>query len=212
MRNKLLIVLFVFVLLSTITFVFAFTPTSEWKDFYGKASGGKVGNLITAKDPNGTICGQFTIASDGTYGFLPVYADDSLTSADEGAKAGDNITFYFNNKSVGIGVWDANKDIINLDLVLVKCNESWKCSSWSKCINSTQTRTCTDSNKCGTAVQKPAESQACKCVESWTCTSWSKCVKGIATRKCNDLNLCGTILSKPSEKTTCIAIIWNLIH
>jgi PGF-pre-PGF domain-containing protein len=42
------------------------------------------------------------------------------------------------------------------------CTESWSCTEWSVCVNSTQTRTCTDSNDCGTTVDKPAESQECQ--------------------------------------------------
>jgi PGF-pre-PGF domain-containing protein len=42
------------------------------------------------------------------------------------------------------------------------CTESWSCTDWSVCVNSTQTRTCTDSNDCGTTVNKPAESQECQ--------------------------------------------------
>lgn len=43
------------------------------------------------------------------------------------------------------------------------CNPNWQCSSWSDCSSSgTQTRTCTDSNSCGTITSKPEESQTCK--------------------------------------------------
>jgi hypothetical protein len=198
--------------LITISNVFALTPTSKWKDFYGIAVGGKVGNIITAKDPQGVICGQFTIKRAGNYGFLHVYADDLSTSVDEGAKAGDNITFYSKNKSVGSGIWDSSKDIINLDLFIANCNETWKCTAWKKCINWTQTRTCTDSNKCGTTNLKPAETQNCNCTESWKCSAWSKCVNSIATRSCTDNNICGTVKSKPAETTKCNALFWNLIH
>jgi len=41
------------------------------------------------------------------------------------------------------------------------CTESWQCTTWSACVGSVQTRTCTDSNSCGTTVNKPAESQSC---------------------------------------------------
>ncbi len=42
------------------------------------------------------------------------------------------------------------------------CTESWSCTSWTICIGNLQTRTCTDSNNCGTTVNKPAESQWCR--------------------------------------------------
>ncbi|MEE9525890.1 MAG: lamin tail domain-containing protein [Candidatus Woesearchaeota archaeon] len=41
------------------------------------------------------------------------------------------------------------------------CVENWGCTGWSSCSGGTETRTCTDSNSCGTTVTKPAESQTC---------------------------------------------------
>lgn len=41
------------------------------------------------------------------------------------------------------------------------CTESWTCTDWSTCTNSQQTKTCTDSNNCGTTTSKPSESQSC---------------------------------------------------
>jgi hypothetical protein len=41
------------------------------------------------------------------------------------------------------------------------CTPNWTCTAWSACVNNTQTRTCTDSNNCGTTAGKPAENQSC---------------------------------------------------
>lgn len=41
------------------------------------------------------------------------------------------------------------------------CVEDWKCNDWSSCVNSQQTRTCTDANDCGTTLNKPVEAQTC---------------------------------------------------
>jgi len=101
------------------------------------------------------------------------------------------------------------------------CNEEWQCiewSSWSACLNSTQTRTrtCTDANTCGTTTNKPdeTESQNCEeCVESWSCdefdswSDWSACSEqGIQTRtrtkECSDENSCGTTVNKPETTET----------
>jgi len=41
------------------------------------------------------------------------------------------------------------------------CTENWSCADWSTCVNNQQSRTCTDSNACGTTTNKPAESQSC---------------------------------------------------
>jgi PGF-pre-PGF domain-containing protein len=43
----------------------------------------------------------------------------------------------------------------------ITCIENWSCADWSICVNSVQTRTCTDANNCGTTVNKPVESQSC---------------------------------------------------
>ncbi len=57
----------------------------------------------------------------------------------------------------------ANSPIWKFTTVVVDatCTESWTCTEWSTCSGGTQTKTCTDSNSCGTTVNKPAESQTC---------------------------------------------------
>jgi hypothetical protein len=86
------------------------------------------------------------------------------------------------------------------------CTESWSCGSWSTCTNSTQTRTCTDVNSCGTTSSKPALSQGCAdtCSESWSCGGWSACINGLKTKTCTDRNNCGTTNSRPSLNQSCI--------
>ena len=85
------------------------------------------------------------------------------------------------------------------------CTESWACSSWSACSSGTQTRTCTDSNECGTTINKSSESRSCTetCTESWTCYNWSTCIDGTQTRACTDSNKCGTTTNKPSNSQDC---------
>jgi len=41
------------------------------------------------------------------------------------------------------------------------CTESWSCTDWSDCVDGKQIRTCTDSNVCGTIVNRPEESRDC---------------------------------------------------
>jgi len=45
------------------------------------------------------------------------------------------------------------------------CEERWECTEYSTCINGLQTRSCTDSNACGTADDKPLTSQPCTIIE-----------------------------------------------
>jgi hypothetical protein len=42
------------------------------------------------------------------------------------------------------------------------CSPSWSCGDWGTCSSETQTRSCTDSNACGTSSGKPSESQSCE--------------------------------------------------
>ena len=76
------------------------TPTPYAMDFYGNATldGAPipVGAVVTAYDPDGVWCGEFTVTTVGQYGFLPVYGNDSTTDVDEGAVAGDTISFRIN--------------------------------------------------------------------------------------------------------------------
>jgi hypothetical protein len=58
-----------------------------------------VGSIIDAFDPDGVLCGRFIVHTAGSYGFMPVYGDDSNTPLeDEGAEAGDSITFMVNGR------------------------------------------------------------------------------------------------------------------
>jgi len=55
------------------------------------------GDKITATDPGGVVCGSATVATEGQF-LIHVYGDDQLTTPgiDEGAVAGDEITFWLN--------------------------------------------------------------------------------------------------------------------
>tara|TARA_Y100000034_G_scaffold133771_1_gene200247 strand:+ start:198 stop:1925 length:1728 start_codon:yes stop_codon:yes gene_type:complete len=49
------------------------------------------------------------------------------------------------------------------------CLENWNCGSWSDCTEQgRQSRTCTDTNSCGTTKNKPSTSQSCTYVEEKT--------------------------------------------
>lgn len=79
-------------------------PTSVWTDFYGtivefNGQPAPLGSLIEAFDPQGVLCGKFAVSTAGEYGFMPTYGDDSRTpDVDEGAEAGDEITFHVNGR------------------------------------------------------------------------------------------------------------------
>jgi len=85
------------------------------------------------------------------------------------------------------------------------CFPNWTCSEWETCLNSTQTKTCTDQNNCNIQTNKPLESQSCEmsCTPNWTCSEWSKCTNSNQTKTCTDSNNCNTTQEKPSTEKTC---------
>ena len=67
-----------------------FTNTSA--DFWGQQAGLlrlRPGDIVTAYDPQGVLCGRCVVKQKGLYGFLHVYGDDPDTPRDEGARPGD---------------------------------------------------------------------------------------------------------------------------
>lgn len=60
------------------------------------------------------------------------------------------------NACCGFGCNNANDNDCS-----ASCTENWTCTVWSACASGVQTRTCTDSNNCGTTVNKPGEEQFC---------------------------------------------------
>mgnify|MGYP005837384671 CR=1 FL=1 len=80
-------------------------PQPSWVDFQGslRVCGvvAEAGDEIAAFDPQGVLCGQFTVSAAGYYGWLHVYGDDPATPQDEGASPGDLLTFRFWDESAG---------------------------------------------------------------------------------------------------------------
>ena len=48
------------------------------------------------------------------------------------------------------------------ELIVETCTEEWNCGGWADCSGTSQTRTCTDTNECGTEEDKPLVSQSCE--------------------------------------------------
>jgi len=65
-----------------------------------------VGSIIEAYDPDGVSCGTFTVDTPGYYGFLPVINDDPSTPGDQGAVAGDTISFTINGRPATVVAGD----------------------------------------------------------------------------------------------------------
>lgn len=99
-----------------------FTSTSV--DFYGQATGRLVlrpGQVVTAYDPQGVLCGRCTVRERNLYGFLHVYGDDPDTPEDEGPRVGERISFRVNGRPVRCAgpeepVWRGDGECINVNL------------------------------------------------------------------------------------------------
>lgn len=100
--------------------------TSSWVNFYGlqctlDGHALPVGAVITARDPQGVVCGEFLVSKEGCYGLMPVYADDPATDADEGARPGDLIELRVNGINAVLAgpdeaVWAQMGDLRQVDL------------------------------------------------------------------------------------------------
>jgi hypothetical protein len=103
-------------------------PTNRWVDFYSLSStldGAPlpVGSVITALDPDGVVCGAFSVTRAGGYGLMPVYGDDPDTEMDEGAVLGDRLEFRINDvPAVALGpddpVWTTMGVAKHVDLAV----------------------------------------------------------------------------------------------
>ncbi len=113
-------------------------PTNQWVDFYSLNSTylGQpvpVGAYVAIFDAQGVQCGEYTVTTAGQIAVTPCYGDDATTpEVDEGAQAGDVLTFEINGRTArteaisvnGVGVpastvvtWNYPADVIwNLNL------------------------------------------------------------------------------------------------
>ena len=81
------------------------------------------------------------------------------------------------------------------------CTPNWQCSDWDTCTNGQQSRTCIDSNSCGTTQNKPLTAQSCGCIQNWNCSYIGFCVNGKQSISgCIDLNRCGYTTPAPSSQ------------
>ena len=67
---------------------------------------------------------------------------------------------FYDANSVSTDVGEV-QSIVSVAATSGGCTSDWQCDEWTACVAGTQTRTCTDSNNCGTLTGKPAESQSC---------------------------------------------------
>ncbi len=169
-----------------------------------------VDNNCSGSSDEALYCGACTDADGDSYGSSGLYqcsksqldCNDSTVSAYPGAtETCDSVDNNCDGSTDEGGVCTAS------------CTESWGCGAWSACEDKKQTRACTDVNRCGTTLTKPAVEQSCTatstpaptaCTERWVCDEWSGCRQGVQTRSCLDTNACGTTATQPATLKTCI--------
>ncbi|HER00135.1 MAG TPA: T9SS type A sorting domain-containing protein [candidate division Zixibacteria bacterium] len=121
-------------------------PTPEWISIYcGQPAlddqALQPGDIISAYDPDGVLCGMGTVRQDGSFGFLPIYRDDATSpDLDEGAEPGDPISLEINFDPVFTTprvIWTENGDRIEVcDFSTEKCSPinitmGWSLVSWN---------------------------------------------------------------------------------
>lgn len=121
------------------------TPTYEWINVYCPLptidnQPLQHGDIITAYDPDGILCGMDTVKADSSYGFMPVYRDDNFSDEDEGADPGDTISFRINGTPVITDppvIWIENGTRIEVcQFVTERCldihlKQGWNLISWN---------------------------------------------------------------------------------
>jgi hypothetical protein len=95
------------------------TPTNEWVGFYGFNSTLDslplpVGSVVRALNPRGVLAGEHIVEHVGWYGVMAVYRDDpNTTTADEGLRPGEVVSFTVNGRPAttfgpDAATWDMN--------------------------------------------------------------------------------------------------------
>jgi len=75
-----------------------------------------------------------------------------------GLGSGNSYSYYIRCQDAS---GNANNSDYAISFSIASCIPDWSCTDWTDCSNGIQTRTCTDSNSCGTTAGKPSESQTC---------------------------------------------------
>jgi hypothetical protein len=168
MGVKQLIYLIVFIISFVIV---SATPVPDYT-LYGSAT--VSGKILTKEDTNVISLRlneqelvKFTMGDVAADAYvLRVQMDSERTEGR--AMKGDSVRIYIDGKEIDqspVTIGDFGITV-KLDITVSgtpsTCSPNWQCGAWESCsASSTQSRTCTDLNNCGTASNKPAISQPC---------------------------------------------------
>jgi hypothetical protein len=98
-------------------------------------------------------------SNPGSYNWV---IPETITNTEPSMCGGTNLTGkQFKVRVSFDSVIDFSDNTFTIAVVSQTCEPSWSCASWGNCLNSQQTRTCTDSNNCGVTTNRPALTQAC---------------------------------------------------
>ncbi|MDD2717643.1 MAG: pre-peptidase C-terminal domain-containing protein, partial [Candidatus Wallbacteria bacterium] len=97
--------------------MFVYGSLSLDHDSDGIAEPAVPGDVVTALDSDGLICGKFTVTESGRYGNLTIYGDSALTeSIDEGCLPEEPVTFLVNGVQVCRTATFTPNQFLRLDL------------------------------------------------------------------------------------------------
>jgi len=167
MTNKFFLLIFAFFLMGN---VFALTKTGEYQGSFD-VDVGDAGIVISPQPQpecqEDWTCSYWTTCSSklqqrvcidcnhcGTYSLLPTNCGITQSCSNGGTGTGGS--------SGGGGGGGGGNYIYEESSGGSSCVENWQCTGWSSCEDGKQRRACTDSNKCGTFLLKPAESKECE--------------------------------------------------
>ncbi len=116
---------------------------------------------------SGTVTFTYQVSDISSISSCELYINGSQNSTSSSISKDTNQTFsatLFNDEYewyVKCTDGASNSDSSATRYLTQRCTESWTCTSWSDCSESTQIRTCTDANNCLAQANKPAENQTC---------------------------------------------------
>lgn len=88
-------------------------------------------------------------------------------------------------------------------LYIPPCAEKWSCTGWSVCAGGSQTRMCTDLNRCGTTKNKTAASRACEIPKKAAEPEIRICIPGEKKCSATDILVCNLTANAWAYSQTC---------
>ena len=122
---------------------------NETKTIYFSASNNSISKSLCLKNAEIFSFDEISVNCNSTD---EIYVDDYTAGFDNG-----KIVVSYENESAGL------LKVLGLEHSAISqiCTENWQVGTFSTCSSSSQSRTVTDLNNCGTTINKPVETQSC---------------------------------------------------